>query len=87
MTTLEALDGVTAAVNVELAYREQARKAVERYNTEAGNNPHSAKAAQAWILRKEALGQWKKARQDLADAKARWGTAYRQAGARRGVAV
>lgn len=68
MTTLEALDSVTAAVGVELAYREQARKAVERYNTEAGHNPHSAKAGQAWILRKEALGQWRKARLDLAAA-------------------
>lgn len=68
MNSLVALDRLTEAQGVELAYRESARKAVARYNTAAGHNPHSAAAEQAWTLRKEALGQWRKARLDLAAA-------------------
>lgn len=75
MTTLEALDSLTEASNVELAYREQARAAVERYNTAAAHDPRSSRAEQLWTLRKEALGQWKKAREDLAAAQARHGRA------------
>lgn len=85
MTTREALDKLAAAQDVEAAYRAQAAGAVERYNREA-HNPHSPAADHAWKLRREALAQWKKARLDVADAKARWGTAQRQEyGARRRV--
>lgn len=79
MTTQQALDKLAAAQDVEAAYRAQAAGAVARYNKAATHDPHSAAAEHAWKLRREALAQWKKARHDVAEAKARWGTAYRQA--------
>lgn len=69
MSSAEALDSLTNAKEVELAYRAQAGKAVDKYNTAAAHDPHSVAAEQAWILRREALGQWKKARQDLEAAR------------------
>lgn len=71
MSNLTAMDALTDAKRVEDAYREQAAKAVARYNAAAGHDPHSTEAEQAWPLRKEALGQWKKARADLEEARAR----------------
>lgn len=70
MNSWKALDTLTEAKRVEDAYREQAAKAVTRYNTAAGHDPHSAAAESAWKLRKEALGQWAKARKDLEAARA-----------------
>lgn len=75
MTTLEALDGLSAASEVESAYRAQAALAVKRYNEAARYDPHSAAAENAWKLRREALAQWRKARLDVAHAKDRWGMA------------
>lgn len=69
MSSAEALDSLSNAKEVELAYRAQAGKAVEKYNTAAAHDPHSLEAGRAWILRREALGQWKKARQDLEAAR------------------
>lgn len=66
---MQALESLTDAKRVEDAYRTQAAKAVARYNAAAGHDPHSPAAQQAWTLRKEALGQWKKARQDLERAR------------------
>ena len=68
---------------VETAYREQAARAVNRYNTECAADPHSAAAETAWKLRKEALSQWAKARKDLEAARQDWKLQVSMASARR----
>lgn len=78
-----ALHRVHDCREVEAAYREQAARAVDRYNTEYARDPHSAAADSAWKLRKEALSQWAKARQDLAAARQDWKLQVSMAAARR----
>lgn len=73
------LEQINAAKDVELAYRAQAAGIVRRYNAEASRDPYSSLAESLWTLRKEALAQWKAARERVAELTLRWSCLTRSA--------
>ena len=73
------LEQINAAKDVELAYRAQAAGIVRRYNAEANRDPYSPLAESLFKLRKEALSQWKAAREQKAALLLRWSCLNRSA--------
>lgn len=76
MSAQQALERLHDCREVESAYREQTRIALDAYNAAVRQDPHSAESDRCATLRREALGQWKKARADLAAAEQVWKGLY-----------